>query len=76
MLASENGAKVLVVNPLVGIDEGVLPMGLSMLISALKSEGHILELFDTTRFDLETGHYVRAMNEKYLNFQMLYILAY
>jgi len=68
MLASENGAKVLVVNPLVGIDEGVLPMGLSMLISALKSEGHILELFDTTRFDLETGHYVRAMNEKYLNF--------
>lgn len=64
----QKGIKVLFLNPIVGIDEGVLPMGIAILVSILKSEGHTIELFDTTRFDLEKGHYVRAINEKYLNF--------
>ena len=66
-------AKVMFVNPIVGVDEGVLPMGPGILIAGLRKEGHTVRVFDTTKYKIVSGHRSddhgpKEINEKYLNF--------
>ena len=66
-------AKVMFVNPIVGVDEGVLPMGPGILVAGLRQEGHTVKVFDTTQWKIVAGHRSsdhgpKEINEKYLNF--------
>jgi len=66
-------AKVMLVNPIVGVDEGVLPMGPGILVAGLRQEGHTVKVFDTTQYKIIAGHRSdehgpKEINEKYLNF--------
>tara|TARA_R110002020_G_scaffold59538_4_gene162252 strand:+ start:6857 stop:8653 length:1797 start_codon:yes stop_codon:yes gene_type:complete len=73
MFSSDKKAKVMFVNPIVGVDEGVLPMGPGILIGGLRQIGHTVKLFDTTKYKIVSGHREgdhgpKEINEKYLNF--------
>ncbi len=72
-LTGKSKGRIMFINPIVGVDEGVLPMGASILISCLRDAGHSVELFDTTKYKISQGHRsddhgVKEINEKYLNF--------